>query len=272
MKNYLIYPVKSAIGRPPEAEFNRVRTEMTEEFELKAVGRTDLKAANLRAEGKIPANIYGSDFKNQNITVDNLAFNKIFAEAGESSLVNLAIENSEPVKVLVHEVQLNPVTMKVIHIDFYKVNMKEKIKTAIPIKEVGESSAVVDLEGTLVTNRDEVEVECLPADLIPEIEVNLSVLKTFDDVVKVADLKVPEGIEILDDPEEVVFLVQPPRSEKELAELEEKPEEDVEAVEVEGEELEEDEGVVEGGEESKAIPAEGAGEEAKPAELPMSEK
>jgi len=151
---------------------------------------------------------------------------------------------------LVHEVQIDPVTMKAIHIDFYKVNMKEKIKTEIPIKKIGESSAVVDLEGILVTNRDEVEVECLPADLIPEIEVDLSALKTFDDVIKVSNLKVPATIEILDDPEEVVFLVQPPRSEEELAELEEKPEEDVEAVEVEGAKPEEGE-VVEGEEEIK---------------------
>lgn len=207
---------------------------MTNEFELEAASRTE-KAANLRTEGKIPANVYGGGFKNQNITIDGLAFNRVFADAGESSLINLAIENSEPVKVLVHEVQIDPVTMKPIHIDFYKVNMKEKIKTEIPLKQVGESSAVVDLEGSLVTNRDAIEVECLPSDLVHEIEVDISVLKTFDDVVKVSDLKIPAGIEVLDDPEEVAILIQPPRSEEELAELEEKPEEDVEAVEVEGE-------------------------------------
>ena len=233
---------------------------MTEEFELKAIDRTGQKVSDLRASGKIPANVYGKDFKNQNIVVDTLTFDKVFAEAGESSLINLAIGETEPIKGLIHEVQLDPVTMKAIHIDFYKVDMKQKIKTAIPIKGIAQSSAVVDLEGTLVTNRDEVEVECLPADLIPEIEVDLSALKTFDDVVKVSDLKVPEGIEILDDPEEVVFLVQPPRSEEELAELEEKPEEDVEAVKVEGEKPEEGEGVVEGeeatGGEEKTEPAE----------------
>lgn len=219
---------------------------MTEEFELKAVGRANKKAADLRANGEIPANVYGGDFKNQNIAVDSLTFNKVFAVAGESSLINLAIEKSEPLKVLVHEIQIDPVTMKVIHIDFYKVNMKEKIKTEIPLKQVGESLAVVDLEGSLVTNKDAIEVECLPSDLIHEIEVDISVLKTFDDVIHVSDLKVPTGIEILDDPEEVAILVQPPRSEEELAELEEKPEEDVEAVAVEGEKPEEGEEAVEG--------------------------
>ncbi len=242
---------------------------MTEEFQLKATSRAETKAASLRVEGKIPANIYGGDFKNQNISVDNLAFNRVFAGAGESSLIDLEIENSEPVKVLVHEVQIDPVTMRPIHIDFYKVNMKEKIKTEIPLKQIGESPAVLDLEGSLVTNKDAIEVECLPSDLVHEIEVDISVLKTFDDVIKVFDIKIPAGIEVLDDPEEVAILIQPPRSEEEMAELEEKPEEDVEAVEVPGEKPAEGEEAVEGGEgesETEAAPSGGATEEPKPTE------
>ena len=208
---------------------------MVEEYELAADSRTDEKAKNIRNEKKIPAVVYGNDFENKTISVNQLVFNKVYAEAGESSLINLKIDSEPVLKVLVHDIQVDAVTGDIVHIDFYKVNMKEKIRTAIPIVEVGEASAVVDLEGAFITNKDEVEVECLPADLIPEIEVDISVLKTFDDVVKVSDLKVPAGIEILDDPEEVIFLIQPPRSEEEMAELEEKPEEDVESVEVEGE-------------------------------------
>ena len=102
--------------------------------------------------------------------------------------------------------------------------------------------------------------------MIHEIEVDISVLKTFDDLIKIADIKTPAGIEILDSPEEVAILVQPPRSEEELAELEEKPEEDVEAVEIEGEKPEE------GGEESeKAASAEGVGKKAGPTEASTPE-
>ena len=219
---------------------------MVEEYEISAEKRGDDKAKKIRKNKKIPAVIYGSDFESIAITVDELEFNKVFEQAGESSLINLSIEGAKKEKVLVQDVQKDPVTLNVIHIDFYKVNMKEKIKTAIPIVEVGESPAIVDLEGTLVTNKDEVEVECLPADLIPEIEVDLSVLKTFDDTIHVSDLKVPAGIEILDDPDEVIFLIQPPRSDEELAELEEEVKEDVESVEVEGEKKEE-------GEEGEAV-------------------
>lgn len=214
---------------------------MVEEYELSATKRGNDKAKKIRKNKKIPAVIYGADFENLAIFVDELEFNKVFEQAGESSLINLNIEKAKTEKVLVHDVQRDPIKLNVIHIDFYKVNMKEKIKTVIPVVGVGESPAVVDLEGTLVTNKDEVEVECLPADLIPEIEVDLSVLKTFDDTIHVSDLKVPAGIEILDDPEEVVFLVQPPRSDEELAELEEEVKEDVDSIEIEGEKKKEGE-------------------------------
>lgn len=214
---------------------------MVEEYELKAVKRGGDKAKKIRNDKKIPAIVYGSGFDTLAISVDELEFSKVFEQAGESSLINLGIDGDKSEKVLVQDIQRDPVTLNVIHIDFYKVNMKEKIKTAIPIVEIGEAPAIVDLEGTLVTNKDEVEVECLPADLIPEIEVDLSVLKTFDDTIHVFDLKVPAGIEILDDPDEVVFLIQPPRSDEELAELEEEVKEDVESVEVEREKKEEGE-------------------------------
>lgn len=214
---------------------------MAEEYNLSASVRDSGKAKALRKDDKIPAVVYGNDFENQKILLIGKNFNQIFSEAGESSLINLSINNTDPVKVLVHDYQIDPITSEIIHIDFYKVNMKEKIKTDIPIKEIGESLAILDLEGTLVTNRDTIEVECLPSDLIHEIEVDVSVLKTFDDVVHVSDLKIPAGIEVLTDADEVVFLIQPPRSEEEMAELEEKPEENVEAVEVEGEKKEESE-------------------------------
>lgn len=208
---------------------------MVEEYDLQASSRTEQKAKHIRGEQKIPAVIYGKGLDTQSIAIDKLVFNKVFDEAGESALINLKIDDESKVKVLVHDIQVHPVTGDIIHVDFYKVNMKEKIRTAIPIVEVGEAPAVTELEGALITNKDEVEVECLPADLIPEIEVDISVLVTFEDVVKVSDLKVPAGIEILDDQDEVIFLIQPPRSEEEMAELEEEVKEDVESVEVEGE-------------------------------------
>lgn len=232
---------------------------MVEEYKLSAVERKEKNTNKLRLNKKIPAVVYGSDFNNLPISVDGLEFNKVFEEAGESSLINLKIGDQDSVKVLVHEIQQDPVTMNIIHIDFYKVNMKEKIRTEIPLELVGEAPAVSELEGTMVTNKDAVEVECLPSDLVSELQVDISVLKTFDDAIKISDIKVPNGIEILDDPEEVAILVQPPRSDEELAELEEEVTEDVESVEVEGEKEEAEEDA----EGSESTEAEGEKEESK---------
>lgn len=103
----------------------------------------------------------------------------------------------------------------------------------------GEAPAVKNLEGVLIKNITEVEVEALPKDLPHEIKVDISCLETFDEHIKIKDLKLPEGVKVLAEPEEVIALVTPPRTKEELEELEEKPEEKVEEVEgVEGEEEE----------------------------------
>lgn len=194
---------------------------------------TGKKVKNLRKEGLIPAVMYGHDTEPMAMTVERKAFDKIFNEAGTSALIELKINDKSPVKVLSHEPQIDPVSNQTLHVDFYKVRMDEKIKTEIPLEFIGESEAVTTLDGSLVTNRDSVEVECLPNDLISQIEVDLSALKTFENSITVADLNVPAGIEVLTEPEEVIAIVEEPRSEEELAELEETSaaEEEAEAIE-----------------------------------------
>ena len=175
----------------------------------------------IRAKGIIPAVLYGHKFKPQIIAISKIDFSKAFNEAGTSSLIDLTIDGKAPIKVLSHEPQDNPVTGEPMHVDFYRVKMDEKIKTEIPLNFVGISPAVEQLEGSLVTNKDSIEVECLPSDLISEIQVDISKLKTFEDVIKVSDLNLPENLEILQDKDEIIALVEEPRSEEELAELEE---------------------------------------------------
>ena len=99
--------------------------------------------------------------------------------------------------------------------------MNEKLTTEIPLKFVGDSVAVIDLGGSLLTALDQVEVECLPADLPHEIEVNIDALADFESVIHVSDLVVAPNVTILTDPESVVVRVEAPRSEEELEELEE---------------------------------------------------
>jgi len=230
--------------------------------------KVDAKAKDLRNQGKIPAIIYGKDFDNQKLALDQTNFNRLYKEAGSSNLIDLKV-GGESVKVLIHDVQLHPLDGKILHVDFMKIDMKAKIKTEVPLEIIGETPLVIEQEGSLITNKDAVEVECLPNDLVDHIKVDISTLTDFDQNIKVSDLVAPQGIEILDDPEEVIVLVQPPRSDEELEALEEAVVEDVEAVEVEqkGEEVAE-------GEEGAEPAKEGAekGEEAKLAEVPAEDK
>lgn len=209
------------------------------------------KVKTLRKKGIIPAVIYGEKVKLMPLEVDYHEFEKVYKEVGESTIINLKIQNpkSKPQfkNVLIYDLSKDPVTDKFIHIDFYAVRMDKPITAKVPLTFEGKSPAVETEEGVLVKNVTEVEVEALPANLPHEIKVDISALKTFDDLIKIKDLQVSEDVKIIADPEEVVALVEPPRSEEELAELEEKPEE-AEGPEV-AEEIEEEEVSEEGAKE-----------------------
>lgn len=234
------------------------------DFTFSATKRDEV-AKKTRASGSIPAVIYGKGFEPIKVSVEEVGFNRLFRDAGSSNLVDLDIDN-EKTKVLIHDIQTNPVTEKIIHIDFYKVNLKEKIKTEIPLEIVGETDLVINQEGSLIMNKDAVEVECLPNDLIDHIDVDVSILTDFEQNIKVGDLRVPDAIEVMDDPEEVVVMVQPPRSEEELEALNEEVVENVEAVEVEGKVPEE------GAETAEGEAAEGDDKAEKPAEESKDKK
>ena len=203
-------------------------------YQLNAQPRSVLgkKVKSLRQAGQLPAVVYGNKLEPISITVDNKEFNKTYERAGTSALVDLHVGDKDIFKVLTHEPQNDPVTGKPIHIDFYRVRMDEKITTEIPLEFVGESDAVEQLGGTLVTPHDHIEVDCLPNDLVSEISIDINPLRTFEDQIKLSDIKLPQGIETDMDLNEVLALVEPPRSEEELAELEKSTkEEEAEAVE-----------------------------------------
>ncbi len=191
------------------------------------------KVNQLRNQGLVPSVLYGQGKKSTNLTVNENEFIKTYQKSGSSTLVDLLIEDEKPIKILIQEPQKNPITDKVIHIDFYKIKMDEEITTEIPLEFTGLSPAVKELEGNLVKNKDSVEVKCLPGNLISNIEVDISILKTFEDIILVKDLKVPETIKIQDDPEETIAVVNPPRSEEELEELEQESAKDEEQAGIE---------------------------------------
>jgi len=178
-----------------------------------------------------------SKIKTKNLVLSFNTFKKVYDKAGESALIDLTVVEEKPVKVLVQDVQYDPTKDTIIHVDFHQIRMDEKITTNVPIQIVGEASAVKELGGTMITTLDEIEIECLPGDLIHEIEVDISKLKTFDDMIHVKDLKVPDNIKILKEDDEVVISVMAPRTDEEIQAMEEEAKAAAETP-TEGEEVE----------------------------------
>ena len=212
------------------------------------------KVKSLREKGVLPAVLYGHKIKNLNLELDLKEFEKIYKKAGESSLIKLEVKNqksktelpkeakvkkrtesSSPVDeflVLIHDIQFDHLTQKLIHIDFYQPELKEEVEVTVPLIFEGEAAAVKDLGGTLVKNISEVEVKALPQNLPHEIKVDIGNLKTFEDNILIKDLIVLKEVKILKGPEEIVAKVtQPEKVEEELEKPVEEKVEEVEKVE-----------------------------------------
>jgi len=159
------------------------------------VGR---KVKKLRKEGLVPANLYGKKIKSQSVQVQAKEFGSVFAKAGETGLVTLMLDKV-PHPVLIKNVAYHPVTGSPLHIDFFQVDLKEKVQTRVPISFVGESPAVKDKTGVLLTMLSEIEIEALPTDLPEKLEVDISKLAAVGDTLKVSDLSVGDKIKILTD-------------------------------------------------------------------------
>ncbi len=167
--------------------------------------------------GMIKAVVYGPGVKNASIVVEEKEFIKVFRKAGESSLVELVIDK-EKRPVLVHEIQKNPVSDKIIHIDFYQADLTEEVQVAVPLVFEGVALAEKDLGGTLNKNMLELEVKALPQNLPQQIKVDISKLNTFEDHILVKDLAIPANVTVIKGGDEVVCAVLPPQDvEAELA-------------------------------------------------------
>jgi large subunit ribosomal protein L25 len=167
----------------------------------------------LRAEGKVPAVLYGHGIKPRSIFILYNPLGKVWREAGESTLVDLSIDGEEH-KVLIADVQHHPLSGAMAHVDFREVKMTEKLEADIHLKFVGEARAVKEAGGILIKNLTVVKVRCLPQYLVHEIEVDLSPLAEFGNTIHVSDIRVPEGVELLVNPREVVATVTAPREEE----------------------------------------------------------
>jgi len=182
----------------------------------------------------IAAVVYGSGSDNVLLKLNNNNFVKVYEEFGESNLIDLNVEGKENFKVLIKDIQRHPTKDKIIHVDFYKVNMTEKLVASIPLEFIGASKAVKELGAILMKGIDEISVECLPGDLIDHIDVDISSLDDFTSIIQIKDLKIPNTLTILDNLDDVVVTVIQPKEEK--AELKEEPKVEEKKAEVKKEE------------------------------------
>ncbi|MEK7167380.1 MAG: 50S ribosomal protein L25 [Patescibacteria group bacterium] len=186
-------------------------------LQLEAKKRTILGKKNfaLREQGGIPAVLYGHGFENQSLSLDYSAFEKAFKEAGENTIIDLAIDGQAPVKVLIADVTRQIMKDRIEHVDLKQIKMDEKITAQVKLEFIGEAKPVKEDGAVFVHNVSEVEILCLPGDLIHEIDVDISKLEKVHDVILFRDLPVASGVEIMGhDLDDVVATVVPPKVEK----------------------------------------------------------
>lgn len=181
--------------------------------ERKVTGR---KVKTLRGSGVVPGNVYGKHVKSISVQVTSVDLNKAFKEVGETGLLELDLgKDKKP--VLIHNLQKNPITGETIHVDFFQVNLKEKVTASVPVELEGEAPSEKLGVGTAVQYVNEVEVEALPADLIEKFVVDISGLSEVDQAIYIKDLKYDKSkIEVKVDPEQIVVKVDAPQKEEEL--------------------------------------------------------
>jgi len=178
-----------------------------EKIELTAHKR-DLRGKKvrfLRRQGITPVNLYGQGIESHALQIETPALKKALAQAGRTSLISLKIGSAKRQNMaIVRAIQRDPVKGDLVHVDFYQVRMDQKLKVEVPLVLVGKAPAVKEQGGILVHELSTLEVECLPANMPHSIELDISGLVQLDQALHVKDLRIPEGVTVLTDPEKVV--------------------------------------------------------------------
>ncbi len=200
---------------------------------------TGKKVRQLRRQGVIPVHMYGADIQPSNLQIDGRTLNRLLPQVGTNIPVSIEVEDLDSENIcFVREVQRHPVTEEVLHVDFLRVDITRTVSAEVPLTLTGTSPAVAEMAGTLLQNVQTLSIEALPMNMPAEIPVDISVLVDFDTTLQVGDVEVPGNVTVLNDPEDAIVLVAPPRLEVETFD-----DEELEEGEVEGEEgAEESEG------------------------------
>jgi large subunit ribosomal protein L25 len=194
-----------------------------DQIEITATRRTAKRgeAKRLREKGQVPAILYGLGAKNVPLAFEILDLTRTLSQAGASQLIHLRIDDGSTTQpVLAREIQRDVLSGEPIHVDFLAVSMTERITAEVSITLVGEPGAASAGIGVLLQGANTVEIECLPGDLIPSFEVDVSDVE-LNSAIYIGDLDLPGSITMLSDPQEMVAQVIPERLEEEVEEEEE---------------------------------------------------
>lgn len=181
-----------------------------ERDELKVSHRdiTGKKVKLLRKEGITPVNMYGPNIESVSLQVETALLKRLLAKVGKNALISLKLDGGKkPKMVMVRDIQRDPLTGALLHVDFFQVEMTHKIRADVPLLFVGESPVAKGKRAMVIESLTSFHVEALPADLPRNIEVDLSVLVAMDQAIHVRDIVVPDGVVVLTDSDQVIVKV-----------------------------------------------------------------
>lgn len=182
------------------------------------------KVRFLRRQGITPLHLFGSDVESAALQCETVELRSVLAEAGRTRLINLRLDKERKSRpVVVREVQREPRTGGLLHVDFYQVKMAELVRVEVPIVLVGEAPALKLKENMLAHELNTLTVECLPANMPASIELDVSSLTEAEQAIRVRDVELDKEVTVLNDPE--VMLVKISSRPVEIEEVEEVVEE-----------------------------------------------
>jgi large subunit ribosomal protein L25 len=198
------------------------KEQRVEDLKLKATHRMVLgkKARFLRRQGITPTHLYGHNVKSAALQCDTSELQNLLAHAGKTRLVNLEVDGEKAKIIFVREIQRDVITRELLHVDFYQVKRTEKIAFDVPIVLVGEAPALKFKGRMLVHGINSLNVECLPANVPPQIDIDITRLEEVDQAINVKDIVLDPEITVHADPEQLVVKI----SEVMVREVEEVPE------------------------------------------------
>ena len=216
---------------------------------------TGKQTKRLRASGIVPGVLFGKVAGSVPVQLDAKALDQLYREAGRTSVVKVSVGDGGATSAVIKSMQRHPLTGRALHVDFFALDLTHEMTVDVPLSFSGEAPGIEATGGFLLTSLDHLRMKALPSDMPQQISVDLSPLVDLEAAIHVSDLPIPDNVTVLNDPDDLVARVMPPR-------VEEEPEPVVaEGEEIEGEEGAEGEGAAEGEEGGEGAPSDGGEDE-----------